>query len=277
MTQKKQLPELSGILPARPIRIRDHGLTNKLQYLFLSTVFAFASVAVAAVWFPGLYKDYLIKRDPAAVEDASLVEGRCLSKKMTVNCKAGILYDPNGKRLIKQVEFSFLSIAKGNYKTDIVAQKTDPQNMTLTLAIEKFWDRFITYTLIFALLAGLSILFVVRFLKITRSISAMKTEATLNLARARIGTRKQGVLSTKVTYIPLLKGRQRGIVSSFPENTSPFMHYSKSEDKTFGLAVIHPHASLPILLDDDLRRLDLNEGERQTMLQEISRRIIGRG
>lgn len=274
MTHKKQLPELSGILPARPIRIRDHGLTNRLQYLFFTIVFAFASVAVAFIWFPGLYRDYLIKSDPIAAEDASLVEGRCLSKKMTVNCKAGILYDPNGKRLIKQVEFSFLSLSRGSYTTDIVAQKTDPQNITLTLAIEKFWNRFITYTLLFALVAGLCLLFFLRFLRVTRSVSAVKTEAILDLLWAKIQTHKQGVLSTKVTYIPLLKGRQTGIVSSFPEETNPFMHYSESEDKTYGLAVLHPQSGLPILLDEGLRRLDLNDGERQRMLEEISKRIV---
>lgn len=275
MSETTTLPDLNGILPARAIKIKKHGLANRWFYLFLSIVTGFACVAMVWAWGPGLYKDYLIKSDPIILEDASIVSGQCRSKKMTVNCEAGILVDPQGERRIKNVEFSFMSLSRGgDYETDIVAQKSDPENVTLSLAIDEFWNRLITGVVLLGLIGGLSILFMVRFLSITRSAAAMKTADTLKLGWARIRSSKKSFGSTKITYNPRDKPFQKkDIVSAFSKKEEPFMHYVEADDETYTIVAIQPGASLPVLLDDQFERLELGDAERAQALKVINERI----
>ncbi len=275
MTETTTLPDLNGILPDRAIKIKKHGLVNRWFYLFLSLVTAFASVAMVWAWSPGLYRDYLIKNDPVILENANIVSGQCRTKKMTVNCEAGIAYDHQGETRIKSVDFSFFSLSRGgDYETDIVAQKSDPENITLSLAIDEFWNRLITGIVLLGLVAGLSILFMVRFLSIMRSASAMKTANTLKLGWARIRSSKKSLGSTKITYNPRDKPFQKkDIVSGFSKKEEAFMYYVEAEDETYGVVAIQPGAPLPVLLDDQFQRLDLTDQERASVLEALNGRV----
>lgn len=273
MTEKTILPDLNGILPARAIAIKKHGLANRWLYLFLSIVTGFGSVAMVWAWSPNLYRDYLIKNDPIVLEDASIVSGQCRSRKMTVNCKAGILVDPQGERRIKNVEFSFMSLSHGgDYETDIVAQKSNPENVTLSLAIDEFWNRLVTGIVLLGLVAGLSILFLWRFLSITRSVAAMKTADVLKLGWAKINASKKSFGTVKYTYSPIDKAHKNTIISGFRKE-EPFLHYVEAEDETYGLVAIHPKAKLAVLLDDQLKRLELADKERADTLQTLNQRL----
>ncbi|WP_343313743.1 hypothetical protein AAIB41_00860 [Brucella sp. BE17] len=272
MIEKTTLPDLNGILPARDIRIKKHGLANRWFYLFLSIVTGFASVAMVWAWSPNLYRDYLIKNDPMVLEDASIVSGQCRSKKMTVNCEAGILLDPKGERRIQNVEFSFMSLSRGDYETDIVAQKSNPDNVTLSLAIDEFWNRLVTGIVLVGLIAGLSVLFIVRFLHITRSVSAMKSAAALKLGWAKINASKKSFGAVKYTYIPMDKAHKNTIISAFRKE-EPFLHYMEEEDETYGVVAIHPKAKFAVLLDEQFERLELNHKERTDLLQALKQRI----
>ena len=274
MTENTSLPDLNGVFPAREIKIKKHGLAHRLLYPFLSIVFAFASVGVAVAWFPGLYKDHLIMNDPLVLEDASIIDGQCRSKKMTVNCKAGIVYDYEGERRIKQVEFSFVSLAGGDYETDVVMQRSDPENVTLTLAIDEFWNRLAFDLGLFAIMLAMSVLFLVRFFKIMGSASAMKSAATLQFVWAKITASKKSLGATNITYNPVDKAhKKKSDVSRLSRKESPFLHYVQADDETYGIVAIHPQASLPVLLDEGFERLDLNKDDREAALKAVNDRL----
>ncbi|MBC8717962.1 hypothetical protein [Ochrobactrum sp. Marseille-Q0166] len=276
MTDKTTLPDLNGILPSRAIKIKKHGLAHRLLYPFLSIVFIFASIGVAVAWFPGLYKDHLIMNDPVVLEDASVNDGQCRSKKMTVNCKAVIVYDYDGERRVKPVEFSFVSLSSGDYETDVVMQRSDPENVTLTLAIDEFWNRLAFDLGLFAIMLAMAVLFLVRFIRIMGSASAMKSTAALRFAWAKITASKKHLGATNVTYNPLdATHKKKNIVSRFSKNEAPFMRYVEAEDETYGIVAIHPQASLPVLLDENFERLELSSVERETALKGVNAKIAG--
>lgn len=274
MTEHSSLPDLNGVFPAREIKIKKHGLAHLLLYPFLSIIFAFASVGIAVAWFPGLYKDHLIMNDPLVLEDASVNDGQCRSKKMTVNCKAVIVYDYDGKRRVKPVEFSFVSLSSGDYETDVVMQRSDPENVTLTLAIDEFWNRLAFDIGLFAIMLAMSVLFLVRFIRVRGSASAMKSAAALRFAWAKITASKKHLGATNITYNPLdTTHKKKSIVSRFSKKEAPFMRYAEAEDETYGIVAIHPTAYFPVLLDENFERLELTGPERESALKALAAQI----
>lgn len=274
MSEKQTLPDLNGILPARNIRIVKHGLASRWFYLFLSVIFAFASVAIAVAWSPDLYKDYQIKNDPVVLEDASVFDGNCRTKKMITDCKATVTYTYEGENKVKPVEFSFMSLSRGDYETDVVMQKSNPENVTLSLAIDEFWNRVAVAGVLFALMLGLCLLFFMRFVQISRTASAIRVADELKLCWARIMSRKDSFGSAKIGYNPLeSRSKKRTVIAAFGKKETPFLHYDEKSDETYGVAAIHPKAILPVLLDDGFERLDLTPEERAAMQQALTGRL----
>ena len=276
MSDNYTLPDLSGVLPVRPIKVKKHGLADRWKLLFLAIVLALVSVVVTVSWGPGLYADYLIKNDPLIIEDATIFDGSCRSKKMITDCKATLSYRYDGENKLKSVDFSFLSLSSDNYETDVVVQKSNPNNATLSLALDEFWNRLFVGVVLVGIMAGGCILFITRFVLISSSISAAKTASMLQLSWAKISSRKKSMGRVRFGYTPLVTHtKKRNIFSSFAKNELPYLYYDEKSDETFGLVAVRADNTLPVLLDDQFERLDLTPAERAGMQQVLTSRLAG--
>lgn len=256
------LPDPAGLLPDRPIAIKRPGFADRFRMLFLGAVLGLVSIGTIVVVWPGLYADYRILRDPVEVPEASLVSSECKTKKMSVNCEAGIAYPRDGQTQIRSVDFSFMSLTSGDYETTIVAEKGNPDNITLSLAIDEFWNRFLGSAAIVFGLGAVAVLMVRRFLHLSATLKALKEPARLQAVWARITLKSQKWGKTRITYYPVVGLKKgMGIVSLFPKDETPWMHYDPAQNETFALAVRHPGALLPVMLDEEFDRLDLNPQE----------------
>jgi len=274
MRDNYPLPDLSGVLPVRPIKVKKHGFADKWKLLFLAIIFAVISVVVTVLWGPGLYSDYLIKNDPLIIEDATILNGNCRTKKMITDCKATLSYRYEGENKLKSVDFSFLSLSSGDYETDVVMQKTNPNNATLTLALDEFWNRLSVGVALVGIMIGTSILSIKRFVLISRSISATKTNSMLQLCWAKITSRKKSMGRVKLGYTPLVTHpKKRTILSSFAKNEVPYLYYDEKSDETFGLVAVRADNTLPVLLDDQFERLELTPAECASAGQVLANRL----
>ncbi|MCD4513613.1 hypothetical protein LQT97_20505 [Brucella pseudogrignonensis] len=274
MSDDYTLPDLSGAIPVRPIQIKKHGFADRWKLLLLAIIFAIISVVVTVVWGPGLYSDYLIKNDPLIIEDSTIFDGSCRSKKMITDCKATLSYRYEGETKLKTVDFSFVSLSSGDYETDVVVQKSNPDNATLTLALDEFWNRLSVGVVLVGIMVGCVILFIKRFLQISSAISAAKTASPLQLCWAKIVSRKDSMGRVKVGYTPLLKAhKKRTILSSFAKTETPYLYYDEKTNETFGLAVARAEGTLPVLLDERLERIDLMPNEREKAEQLLTSRL----
>jgi len=272
------LPDPTDLLPNRPIGIRRPGFADRFRMLFLGGILGLVSIGTMIIVWPSLYADYRIKSDPVAVPEASLVSSECKTKKMSVNCKADIAYPRDGQTQIRSVEFSFFSLTSGDYETTIVAEKGNSDNITLSLAIDEFWSRFIGSALIVFGLGAVAVLMVRRFIHLSTTLKALKETAPLTCVWARITLESKKWGRTRITYYPITGLRKgMGIVSLFAKNETPWMHFVPSENETFVLAVQHPGAILPVMLDEDFDRLDLTPQEvadARTARDRLVQRII---
>jgi len=271
MSDNYTLPDLSGVLPIRPVHVKRHGFADRWKLLFLAITFAIISVVVTIVWGPGLYSDYLIKKDPLIIEDSTIFDGSCRTKKMITDCKATLSYRYDGENKLKSVDFSFVSLSSGDYETDVVVEKSNPDNATLTLALDEFWNRLGVGIALVGIMLGCSILFLNRFLQISRAISASKRTSPLELGWAKIVSRKDSMGRSKVGYTPQLAAqKKRTILSSFAKTETPYLYYDAKNDETYGLIAVHPDRTLPILLDEQFERLELSSSENEHAKQTLN-------
>ncbi|WP_260922463.1 hypothetical protein [Novosphingobium sp. 9] len=259
------LPSLAGVLPDRPIGVRNPGLADRYRMVFIAIIMGIVAIGTAIVVWPGLYRDFQIKLDPVEVTDASLASSECRSKRMTVNCKAGIAYTaPDGTTAIKDVDFSFIYIGGGDYETTVVAQRGHPENMTLSLAIDEFWNRALGSLAIVVLLGVVSVLLIRRHFHMAATYKGIKGAAKLEPVWARVTHRMKKRGKDRITYAPVTGRKTRlSVVSLFRKTETPWMHFVPMYNETFVLAVRHPDAPLPIMLDEAFDRLDLTAEEVQ--------------
>ena len=256
------LPDPSGLLPARPIMVRRTGFADRYRLLVFGILLGFGALAIVATIWPGLDTDYRILRAPVEVPQASMVDGACRMRKFSVNCKATIAYPRDGAIQSRAVSFSYMAFSNDDRETRIVAERGHPDNITLSLAIEEFWNRFIGSLLVVVVFAVFSVLMMRRFLHQSASIKAMRQPALLRPIWARITQRTDKKDRSRITYAPIdpaLTGK--AIASGFAKDERPWTRYDPAQDETFTLAVVHPDATLPVLLDDDFARLDLSPQE----------------
>ncbi len=276
MSDHYTLPDLSGVLPVRPIKVKKHGFADKWKLLFLAIIFALISVVVIVAWGPGLYADYLIKNDPLIIEDATIFDGNCRTKKMITECKATLSYRYEGENKLKSVEFSFFNLSSSDYETDVVVQKSNPNNATLTLALDEFWNRLSVGVLLVGIMIGTCILFIKRFVLIASSISASKAASMLQLCWAKITSRNESMGRVKLGYTPLVTHpKRRTVLASFAKHEVPYLHYDEKSDETFGLVAVRADNTLPVLIDDRFERLDLPPSERASVEQALTNRLAG--
>lgn len=252
------LPDPSGLLPARPIKVRRPGFADHYRLLVFSILLGFGALAVVATIWPGLYADYRILRAPVEVPQASMVDGECRMRKFSVHCNATIAYPRDGAIQSRAVNFSYLAFSNEKRETRIVAERGNPDNITLSLAIDEFWNRFLGSLLVVVVFAVFSVLMMRRFLHQSASIRAMRHAAPLRPVWARITQRTDKRGRSRITYAPIDPAMTRkAIASGFARDERPWTHYDPVQDETFTLAVVHPDAALPVLLDEPLDRLDL--------------------
>ncbi|MCJ2182029.1 hypothetical protein MTR62_04830 [Novosphingobium sp. 1949] len=280
MTKDYGLPDPAALLPARPIAVRRHGFADRWRLPFLGAVLGLVSLGTIVTECPKLYQDYRVYRDPVSVEDASLASSQCRFRTFTVHCKAGIAYPKDGETKIRSVDFSFLSASSGNYATDIVAERGNPDNITLSLAIDQLWNRCLGALLIAGLLGACAILMLRRFVHMNATLKGLKEPAVLRPVWGRITLRTKKKKSNRVTYFPILGLRKgMGITSQFARSETPWMVYDAGQDETFALCAVHPDALLPIMLDEGFTRIDLTADEiaaARAVRAELERQVEAR-
>lgn len=262
MKSDYRLPDPGQVLPDRAIAIRRHGFADRYRLLFISVVMGLVAIGTMIVVWPGLYADYRIKRNPVEVPEASLASSECKTKNFTVNCNAGIAYPRDGQTEIRSVDFSFISLERGDYETAIVAERGHPDNITLSLAIDEFWNRFLGSLAIVVLLGWTAILMGRRFIHVSASLKAFRQPAALQPVWARITMRNKAWGKNRIVYFPVTGLRKgMGIPTIFTKAETPWMHYDPAQNETFVLAAVHPDAKLPVMLDEAFDRLELSEDE----------------
>lgn len=258
--------DLRIAFPSRPLRVLAHGGSSSWFGYLVGLAFLAGSIAIAVWQVPPLLKDNEIRQNPVVVQDATLRNGKCRTRKaIFTECEADIAYAVDGKRYTAHPDIFFVDFNTEGYRSGVVRSANKPELGTMSIAIDYFWDRVATVLGFVLLLAGIGVAGIwggVRAARIRRTASG--EPVPLQPVPAVITSAEKVRGGTNVNFKADIGGKTRSFVSKFKGGEAPLQ---VSEDHV--LAVVPQGTTTAILLDEGLNRVDLTDEERRRIWSAI--------
>lgn len=264
-------------LPQRALMLAQGVIsTPKAAYFSLPIVIAL-TVFMASFEAPGILRDWTINQNPVTLDGGDIRDGKCETRKgFFTNCSARLTYAYKGQNYDKDVEIMFVDIHAGDYETNLVISADHPDLATLSLGIEKLWNRIITLAVFVALLGGASIAMIFQILRIWRVRGRLRQPAQLMPVPVEITAVDRRRQRLTVTYADKVARRWTGRTAHtrFEPGQEPLL-VGEKDGKAVGLAVWHGNTSLPVLLDGRLERIGMTAEEREKVLAPLAAELGG--
>ncbi|AYD00082.1 hypothetical protein [Neorhizobium sp. NCHU2750] len=262
-------PNLS--LPARPLSINSNAVSLP-RHFFLFTPVIFA-ITIFMIWWqaPDLLRDYQISRNPVVLQDGDIQDGKCTTRKAVMtDCEAKLSYTYQGRAYQTETHFFFVDIHTGDYLTDLVISADHPELATLSLGLEKLWNRVISLVIVAGILAVLSLAMVFLAFRVWRVRAALRRPAGVTLIPVDITTVNRSGKRQFLTYVDKLAAdrTKRTAYTMFSRGEDPLV-LADPAGKAVGIAARHGRTALPVLLDAGLERIDLSPEERTVALASV--------
>ncbi|QND46666.1 hypothetical protein HB780_03155 (plasmid) [Rhizobium lusitanum] len=264
-------------LPQRALTL-SQGVISVPKALFFSLPIIIGLTAFMAISeAPGILRDWTINQNPVTLDSGDIRDGKCTTRKgFFTTCSADLNYTYNGQSYDKNVEIMFVDIHDGDYDTNLVISADHPDLATLSLGIEKLWNRIITLAVFVALLGGASIAAIFQILRGWRVRSRLRQPAQLVPVPVEITAFDRRRKRLAVTYTDKIAERKTGRVghTHFEPGQEPLL-IGENGGKAVGLAVWHGKTSLPVLLDERLERIEMTAEERAKVLAPLAVELGG--
>ncbi|MBK4215997.1 hypothetical protein JJJ17_08680 [Paracoccus caeni] len=258
-------------LPDRPLNIAPGSINPPRGLIF--AMILFLGLLGFLVWFqgPDLYRDWQISRNPVELQEALIENGECTTRKgFFTDCSADVAYSYEGQSYDGHIELAFFDFHTGDYWVSVVISGDDPSLATLSLGLEKLWNRIIVLALFSALFLGLVISSLVQRARANKARKGIAGSARLGLVPVVLTNVFERGRKTHVTYAERIAPGKNGKAANttFVAPAQPLLSFDQ-DGQTVGIGVRHPDALLPVLLDAELERLSLTPEERQAALAQI--------
>ncbi|ANK95210.1 hypothetical protein AMK01_PD00329 (plasmid) [Rhizobium sp. N6212] len=222
---------------------------------------------------PGVIRDFQISQNPLALEDGDVQNGRCTTRKLFfTDCSVRLVYSYDGRNYDTEADVMFVDFHTGDYETGVVISADHPELATISLGLDKLWNRIITLSTFALLLGGMSLGTLFQVVRIWRVKRHLRQPALLNAIPVEITAfdRKRNILS--VTYNDKIASDKtdRSVYTRMKKGEEPLI-VGEANGKAVGLAVRHGKTALPVLLDNRLQRVELTETERNLALSPFAR------
>lgn len=258
-------------LPQRPLTIKRGVLSLPFVYYFSPPVLFALLIAMVFAEGPGIVRDFKISQAPFELSVGDIT-GHCTTKKMIfTTCEAKLSYVYDGVRHASEVEFMFVDFHPGDYEANIVISKADPALATLSIGLSMLWNRIFTFAMFALLLASGVVVLLLTMFRIIRSRSKIREPGMLTLIPVAITGTKSSRGRLTLTYADNVREHKtkRVAFTQFDNGSAPII-IGTSNSHDVALAVWHDGSSLPVLLDDQLERIDLRPEERAELMHALS-------
>ena len=264
-------------LPDRPLFMASDVISTPRAY-FWSTPIILALAVFLFVWeAPGIYRDFQISQNPLVLESGDVQNGRCTTRKaIFTDCEARLVYSYNGQSYDTEIEIMFVDFHTGDYETGLVISVDHPELATMSLGLDKLWNRITTLAAFTLFLGGMGVGMIFLALRIWRVKGQLRRPALLSPVAVEITAfdRKRDILS--ITYNDKIASDKTGrsAYTRMSQGEEPLI-IDEANGKPVGLAVRHGKTALPVLLDSRLQRISLTEDERAAALAPFAERPDG--
>lgn len=256
------------------------GVISTPRASYFSMPILIALTVFMLVWeTPGILRDWKINQNPVVLDDGTISDGKCTTRKgFFTTCSAHLHYAYKGQTYDKDAEVMFVDLHAGDYETNLVISGDEPELATLSLGIEKLWNRIITLAAFVALLGGACVAMIFLILRVWRVRGQLRHPAELIPVPVEVTAFDRRGKRLSVTYADKIAGRKTGrsTYTQFEPGQEPLV-IGETGDKAVALAVWHGKTALPILLDQRLERIDLSEQERVAALAPLIAELTAAG
>ena len=256
-------------LPARAVKVNSNAISRSAGTLLGALVIA-AILAFMAFWqIPSLLRDTQIRNAPVVLYDGDVENGKCTARQgIFVDCSAHLSYDYNGQHFESDVKLFFIDFHNGDYTVDLVIAGDKPELATISIALDKYWNRVIllaVFLLGFAALIGAA---VVTSLRVARARRQLAVPGRLSLVEVDVA--ETGVkVRSRMQYSYQAANSKQQLTTLFDKGQVPLVIWDTA-GVPHGYAVKHEGADIPVLLDRGLERIDLTPEERSALLEVIA-------
>lgn len=143
----------------RPLTLppADQDWRNTLWALLGALMFG-AMLAAACIWTaPALVTDWQIRDRAQPVADGRLTEGKCSSKLVLHICDVTVAVRTPAGVASRSANLVFAGVHLGDQGVRVMADPARPELATTDLALDRLWNRTVTFVVVAALLLAVSV------------------------------------------------------------------------------------------------------------------------
>lgn len=249
--------------PQRNVRIRKTGVIHPVFFLLVAAMFMTALAASAKYMIPDIAEAWKISQDMVEVQNASVSDGKCTTRKFIMtSCQAKLAYSADGRRFQKSISFSYVDLVAAPRSVAVVRSASDPSLATIDTAIDKIWHQIGMLAFILGVLGWIVAISVRRALQswsARRDIFSLDGKRLDPIAVEITDVTQKGMLGTEVSY--RLPGRMDVFQTLIGRKAHPF-YLENADGRLVALAVTDERFKAVLLLDQKLKRLNLKKAER---------------
>lgn len=256
------LPE--NLFPSRPLKATRTVFDGAAWMLFSILLFLGLAVAFAMWQAPGLWRDIQIAQNPIEVRDFDILDGECRTQRaIFTTCEADLRYSYEGKTIESHTSFAFVDFSTSDYYVGVVISGDRPAMATLDLGLDMLWNRLAVGAVVMALLVGLSIAGIVGFLRASRGNRRARQGGRVRPVALQITQNKKVLGGRSIAYAPIVEGKKKAtpVSTRFSKKSEPIL-LNGDDGMVYAVGAQMEGVRHPILLDNDLTRLDFTEAER---------------
>ena len=258
-------------LPSRPLSLKRGVISVPGAYYFSIPVLVAILAVMLVAEGPGILRDYQISKDPLEIENGD-ISGSCKTRKaIFTTCEAELSYDHGGVSYKKDVEVMFVDFHSGDYETGLVISAKNPELATISLGLDMLWNRIITLGVFVALLGfgSLAMLFtLIRVLRVRLQLRHAAPLTVIPVALTAVAEKRSRLFVTYADTVRDDKTKRQSFTHLERGRIPVVVGHTDKHD--VALAVLHGNSALPVLIDDQLERIDLTEQERAEALASLA-------
>ncbi len=257
-------------LPDRPLQLSRKARPGYWGVLLGALALLVVGAALMFFQGPGLQRDWKISRNPVLVSDGDVQNGECTTRQgVFTDCEAHLSYSVDGQQYETDVALMFVDFHSGDYMVDVVRSGDDPALATMSIGIDKLWNRVIVLAALLLITLGGGLVLLWQGSRNMRASAQLARRGKMEAIPVSIESVADAGKRTNVTIRNPAGARAKAnFVSSFRSGEEPLI-LQTSDGGAVGVAVKHQGTHVPVLLDRGLMRLDLTADERAAALASI--------
>ncbi len=253
-------------LPNRPLALARDSFAPPRGWVFTVLLMQVFLAGITAWQGPALWRDLQIARNPVTLHDGQVLDGECSTRRGITDRSARLVYDYGGQSYDTHSEMAFVDFGSRDYLVDIVISGDRPELATMSIGIDKIWNRSIFFGVFVLLFGGGALAMFGQVLRARRNRGAWAGAARLSLVPVTLTQVQKARGSQTVSY----RAESGPVtVTRFAGAAGPLVMADGSGTMR-GVAVRREGVAVPALLDEGLARLDLSPDERAAALSQIA-------